>query len=104
MVTWEEVRRLDQNSIITDYEILLEALDFSAEIPTDTITTTNLSIVIMDLEEFINYNISVRAITNVGPGPYSDPVTERTQEDGKFPSISLSFQSLLMPTFRCPLF
>ena len=102
MVTWEEVRRLDQNSIITDYEILLEALDFPAEIPTDTITTTNLSIMIIDLEEFINYNISVRAMTNVGPGPYSDPVTVRTFEDGNIPPKFVSPIRLI--SFCCSIF
>ena len=49
---------------------------------TDTITTTNLSVNITGLEEYVEYNISVRAYTSVGPGPYSDPVTERTLEDG----------------------
>ena len=35
------------------------------------------------LEEYVEYNITVRAYTSVGPGPYSDPpITERTMEDG----------------------
>ena len=85
MVTWEEVAMIDQNGIITDYEVEFEPFDFPADIFTDTITTMNLSIVIADLEEFVNYNISVRAYTSVGPGPYSDPVTVRTFEDGNIP-------------------
>ena len=36
-----------------------------------------------ELEEYVEYNISVRAYTSVGPGPYSEEVTERTDEDGK---------------------
>ena len=31
----------------------------------------------------MNYNISVRAYTSVGPGPYSAGDVERTLEDGK---------------------
>ena len=85
MVTWEELRGLNENGIITNYEVEFEPLDFLADIFTDTITTTNLSIVITNLEEFVNYNISVRAYTSVGPGPYSDPVTVRTFEDGNIP-------------------
>ena len=85
MVTWEEVAMIDQNGIITDYEVEFEPLDFPADIFTDTINATNLSIVITNLEEFVNYNISVRAYTSVGPGPYSDPVTVRTFEDGNIP-------------------
>ena len=51
---------------------------------TDTINTTNLSANITGLEEHVEYNISVRAYNSVGPGPYSDPITERTLEDGTF--------------------
>ena len=35
------------------------------------------------LQEFTEYNISVRAYTSVGPGPYSEEVTNRTFEDGE---------------------
>ena len=86
-MTWEVLRGLDENGIITNYEVEFEPLDFPADIFIDTINTTNLSIVITDLEEFVNYNISVRAYTRVGPGPYSDPVTARTFEDGNIPPI-----------------
>ena len=40
----------------------------------DTVNTSNgsvLMIVLTDLEEYIEYNISVRAYTSAGPGPYS---------------------------------
>ena len=87
MVTWEVLRGLDENGIITSYEVEFEPLDFPADIFIDTINTTNLLMVITDLEEFVNYNISVRAYTSVGPGPYSDPVTVRTFEDGNIPPI-----------------
>ena len=82
MVTWDEVPGLDQNGIITDYEVQIETLEFPADIMTNLVTTTNLSILVTGLEEYINYSIAVRAYTSVGPGPYSDPVTERTLEDG----------------------
>ena len=82
MVTWYEVPGLDQNGIIIDYEVQIEPLDFPADIMTNLVTTTNLSILVTGLEEYINYSIAVRAYTSVGPGPYSDPVTVRTSEDG----------------------
>ena len=81
-VTWENVPVIDQNGDIINYEIQIEPLQFPADIFVDQLTTTNLSIVVTGLEEYIFYNISVRAYTSVGPGPYSDPVTERTLEDG----------------------
>ena len=82
MVTLDEVPGLDQNGIIIDYEVQIEPLDFPADIFVDPLNTTSLSIVVAGLEEYVNYNIRVRAYTSVGPGPYSDPVTERTLEDG----------------------
>ena len=84
MVTWDEIPGLDQNGIITDYEVQIEPLDFPADIFVDLLNTTTLSIVVTGLEEYVFYNISVRAYTSVGPGPYSDPVTERTLEDGNY--------------------
>ena len=82
MVTWEAVPMIDRNGIIINYEIQIEPLDFPADIFIDPLNTTNLSILVADLEEHVLYNISVRAYTNVGPGPYSDPVTKSTFEDG----------------------
>ena len=80
-MTWDEIPGLEQNGIIINYEVRIVPLDF----PADTLlTTTNLSTLVTDLEEFISYSIEVRAYTSVGPGPYSDPVTERTLEDGNF--------------------
>jgi hypothetical protein len=41
-------------------------------------------VVLMGLEEFVDYNISVRAFTNVGVGPYSVGIVEMTNKDGEF--------------------
>ena len=92
MVTWDEVPGLDQNGIIIDYEVQIEPLDFPADIMTNLVTTTNLSILVTGLEEYINYSIAVRAYTSVGAGQYSDPVTERTLEDG---NVLLYYLSLI---------
>ena len=80
-MTWVEIPGLDQNGVIIDYEVQIEALDFPADI---LLNTTDLLLVVTGLEEYVNYSISVRAYTSVGPGPYSDPVTERTLEDGNY--------------------
>ena len=96
MVTWDEVPGLDQNGIIIDYEVEIQPLDFPADIFVDQLNTTSLSIVVTGLEEYVNYNISVRAYTSVGPGPYSDPVTERTLEDGKVSMILFYVSSVVL--------
>ena len=86
-MTWEEVLEIEENGIIISYEIQFEPLEFTSVLMTDTINTTNLSAVITGLQEYVEYNISVRAYTIIGPGPYSDPVTERTLEDRKLINI-----------------
>ena len=60
-------------------------MDFPADIFVDSLNISDTEERATDLEEFVNYNISVRAYTSVGPGPYSDPVTARTLEDGNVP-------------------
>ena len=84
-VSWEEAPAIDQNGEITVYEVQYEPLEtFGGQISTSTVNTSMLSINLTGLQEFVDYNISVRAYTSAGPGPYSDPVTERTLEDGEW--------------------
>ena len=81
---WEEVPAIDENGIIINYEVQVEPLDFTEVLTTIFVNTTSLPTrtVVSGLQEFVRYNISVRAYTSVGPGPFSPPVTERTLEDG----------------------
>ena len=87
MVTWEMVPAIDENGIIINYEVQYEPLQFASVLSTASVNTTDLSVNIVELQEYVEYNISVRAYTSVGPGPYSDPMTERTLEDGECDSI-----------------
>ena len=87
LVFWNVVPELDQNGLIINCEVQLEPLDFTADIFVDSLNTTDLRLLELatDLEEFVNYNFRVRTYTSVGPGPYSDPMTARTLEDGNVP-------------------
>ena len=66
------------------YEIQFVPLEtFKGQISTNNIIvyTSNgslLLIVLTGLEEYVEYNISVRAYSNAGPGPYSIGSIERT--------------------------
>ena len=85
LVTWEQVPEIDQNGIITLYEVQLNQNTFN-EISTSNLNTTNASQLMVEiegLEEYIEYSVRVRAYTSVGPGPFSVPVMNRTLEDGK---------------------
>ena len=91
-VTWEEVPAIDENGVIINYEVRFEPLEFTETLTTSSVNTTDtidLTVVLRALQEYVEYNISVRAYTSVGPGPYSDPVTQRTLEDRKLVHICL---------------
>ena len=81
-ITWEEVPPIDRNGMIITYEVHYEPLETFGQLsPVDIINATNLSVILEGLHPFVSYNISVRAYTSVGSGPYSDVVVEITQED-----------------------
>lgn len=77
MVTWEAVAPIDQNGIITTYDVLYEPSGGQFAV------ITELFVILDELEEYVMYNISVRANTNAGAGPYSDAVFIITPEDSK---------------------
>ena len=83
LVTWEEVPPIDRNGIITTYEVLYDPLESFGQLTHGVQNTTFLFLSLVDLHPFVNYNISVRAYTSVGNGPYSDGILERTLEDRK---------------------
>ncbi len=68
------------------YEVLYQPLEtFNGAILTQTMIVMSpdiTSLTLMSLEEYVIYNISVRAYTSVGPGVYSEGIKERTFEDG----------------------
>ena len=82
-VSWTEVPEIDRNGIISMYEVMYEPLMTFGVLTPAKVNTTNLTIIVAGLEEDVNYNISVRAYTSVGPGPYSEDITNRTFEDGE---------------------
>ena len=85
-VSWEEVPAISQNGEIIMYEVQYEPLEtFNETISIETVNTSEpvLMTVLIGLEEYVEYNISVRAHTSTGPGPYSDPVTVRTDTNSK---------------------
>ena len=82
-MSWTEIPGIDHNGIITMYEVMYEPLMTFGVLTPATVTTTNLTIIVGGLEEYVEYNISVRAYTSVGPGPYSEGVTNRTFGDGE---------------------
>ena len=101
-VSWEEVPAIDQNGIITMYEVQYEPLETCNGSIYSLNKNTTMLTTLTDLEEYVEYNITVRAYTSVGPGPYSDPpFTERTDEDGKKFPILYTNVYVLKITLTC---
>ncbi len=81
-VNWTEVPEINRNGNITTYEVMYEPLITFNILTVSWVDTTNVFIVLTGLEENVEYNISVRAYTSVGPGPFSSKEMEITFEDG----------------------
>jgi hypothetical protein len=82
-VIWREVLPIDENGIITMYQVSYEpSVTFDGAIGPLDMNVTGLTADLTDLEEYVNYTITVRAYTSVGEGPYSEGVTVATPQDG----------------------
>ena len=85
LVTWTIVPPIDQNGVITRYEVLyqpVQTFDGAIQTLTRDVPSTETSATLMGLQEFVSYTVSVRASTAVGVGPYSQETTVMTLEDG----------------------
>lgn len=80
-VSWNEVLPINQSGIIILYGVLyqpMEAYDRSSLVQ----NTTNSSIALRGLHEYANYSVQVQAYTVIGPGPFSNQQSIRTNETG----------------------
>ena len=65
-----------------EYEVEYNQSTFDSVSIIQYMTVNSTMAVLTGLQEYVNYSIRVRAYTSVGPGPYSDDVMQRTEEDG----------------------
>ena len=80
---WNEVPDIDQNGIIIAYEVLYTPLNTSGgEVSANTTNGSELMVTLSYLQVYVNYSISVRAFTSVGPGRQSDAIIEATLHSG----------------------
>lgn len=84
MVQWSDVPISGRNGYISLYEVLFEPLvQFDGQIFNESMITSCMNITLVNLQEYVTYNISVRAYNSAGAGPYSAKVTKTTLQDGK---------------------
>ena len=85
LVFWDIVPPVDQNGVITEYEVVyVPQEDFMGRIGRNStrVPAGSRSLTLSGLEEYVNYSISVQAFTVVGGGPNSEPITRLTLEAG----------------------
>ena len=95
LVMWDEVPAVLRNGIITKYEVEYNHTAYSdADSSTQTINTSDQTTVLVDLHEYTEYHIRVRAYTNVGAGPYSNQTVSITLQDSKSMSVLPSIKMI----------
>ena len=72
VITWDIVPPIDQNGLITMYQVFYEPMHEEAELEAVTVTEQTAS---FRLLEVTNYSIAVQAYTSVGVGPFSEKFT-----------------------------
>ena len=80
---WGSVPEIDQNGVITEYEVVYSQ-DTVDHLPqSGSVTSTEMSATVGPLQPFIPYNLTVRAHTSVGAGPFNPiPLTTVTNPSG----------------------
>ena len=85
-VCWEDITIINQNGKLIAYQAQYDPSEsFCGQISTERVNITDISLlctVLTGLEEYVEYNISVRAYTSAGSGPYSLGIVQRTLTDG----------------------
>ena len=84
LVHWSDVPEGDRNGGVTHYEVLYTPHTvFEGQISAETVIVVDMTTVLVGLEEYVTYNISVRANNSAGFGPYSDAVQAATLQASK---------------------
>ena len=83
-IMWNEVAPIDQNGIITQYEVQYTQRSNNDNSTTNiTVDSTVLSLDLSGLEPYAEFFIHVRAYTATGAGPYSDTLVLAEERSGK---------------------
>ena len=78
VVQWATFSVVDRNGVITAYEINYVGDDFDTDPHSVNVSGNVTSLTLSGLEEYVVYDVKVRAYTSVGPGPFSTILSART--------------------------
>jgi len=80
-VSWQPPSEIDYNGAITGYVIEYTRSGRSSDIVTVASGTMHT---ISGLVPFVEYSVTVAAVTNNGTGKFSEPIVELSGEDSEF--------------------
>ncbi|XP_062419352.1 receptor-type tyrosine-protein phosphatase S isoform X14 [Pungitius pungitius] len=87
-VGWRPPPLTSQNGVLTGYRVRYQVVDLSEGGSDDgepmeepIISATNEVVLLQRLEKWTQYRVTVSALTVIGPGPESEPLLCRTDED-----------------------
>ena len=84
-ISWAPLIREKSYGKVISYsvkeELLLRGTRQKRSISTRAVNTTTTFVVLYDLARCSQYHVSVRAYTNAGPGPYSQPMVLETSSE-----------------------
>ena len=77
-VEWDPPPAEDRNGIIILYEIYYVGAEFDTDLHTANVSGDVLSLNLTELEEYVIYDVRIRAFTHVGPSSFSLVQSVRT--------------------------
>ncbi|XP_065845964.1 uncharacterized protein [Oscarella lobularis] len=90
-VEWDPPPAEDRNGIIILYEIYYIGAEFDTELHTANVSGNVYSMTLSDLEEYVIYDVRIRAFTHVGPSSFSLVQSVRTYAAPSESPTNISF-------------
>ena len=91
-VSWGDVPADKQHGIILSYLVIYKELEGGEE-REKRVNSPAREIELKELEKYTDYSIQVLAATLKGDGPRSNPITVRTDQDGKYKEKNIKFNT-----------
>ena len=85
-VSWQPVPAIDHNGIITQYTVDFDPVQtFGGQLTNESmvVDASESYVILVGLQEYVEYDVRVRASTVAGDGPDSPTVQQRTLDAGK---------------------
>ena len=83
VLQWHSVPEREQNGVITHYEVVYTQNSILRLPQSGTEITSEMMATVGPLQPFLPYNLTVRAFTSIGAGPFNPaPITAMTDPSG----------------------